>query len=81
MTADDAARLHLYRQKRGPLSHVLRMEAGLAMVCTTVLNAAGAKHKDGRPFQPSDFMPWAGERKEMSVDDLILEWARSNAGG
>lgn len=81
MTASDWERLIHYRNKRGPLNPMLRMEAGFALVASCVLNSAGMKKESGGGFAPADFMPWASDRKVMTVDDMILEWARSGADG
>jgi hypothetical protein len=59
MTAEDFARLRLYRAKRGPLNPILRADAGFALLAACTFNAQGAKKKDGSQFAPSDFMPWA----------------------
>ena len=78
MTVSDWELLALYRNKRGPLNPMLRMEAGFGMLSACVLNAAGAKKQDGSQFTAADFMPWAVDKKEVTLDDMILEWARTN---
>lgn len=64
MTANDFALLRLYRNKRGPLNPLLRMEAGHALIASSVYNAQGAKKRDGTHFSPSDFMPWVREDED-----------------
>ena len=72
MTAEDFGRLALYRNKRGPLNPTLRMDAGFALVASSVLNAAGVKKRDGQPFHQSDFMQWArDEEPEASIESVF----------
>ena len=58
MTAAGFAQLRLYRNRRGPLNPMLRAEAGHALIASTVLNAQGARKRDGTVFNPADFSPW-----------------------
>jgi hypothetical protein len=82
MTADDWQRLILYRSKRGPLNPTLRMEAGFALVASSVFNAAGATKQDRSHFSPSDFMPWASDDAPMedTVDNLTTLMAGKRNG-
>lgn len=77
MTAADFERLALYRNKRGPLNPMLRMESGFALVAACVLNAAGSKKQGGKPFVQADFMPWADDKE----DDLSVESVFKKLGG
>lgn len=72
MTAEDFGRLALYRNKRGPLNPMLRMDAGFALLASSIFNAAGVKRRDGQPFQQSDFMQWArDEEPEASIESVF----------
>ena len=72
MTADDYARLILYRQKRGPLNPLLRMDAGFALLASCVFNAAGAKKQNGQHFEQADFMRWTREEEpEASIENVF----------
>jgi hypothetical protein len=73
MTGDDFSRLILYRNKRGPLNPMLRMESGFALVTSAVYNAAGAKKQDRTPFSPSDFMPWAKEPEPEASAEVVFQ--------
>lgn len=84
MSRDDWFRLILYRNKKGPLNPSLRMEAGFALVASSVLNAAGMKKVSGQSFEQADFMfkPTHDEAEEaVSVDEafaMFTSLARSS---
>jgi hypothetical protein len=72
MTSSDFALMRLYRNKRGPLNPLLRMEAGHALIASCVYNANGTKKRDGSQFSPSDFMPWAKDEEECASPEQVM---------
>lgn len=68
MTADDLHRLALYRQKRGPLSAVLRNDAMLAQIAQLICVAGHIKNKHGGDMKPTDFAPFLSQEPENPED-------------
>lgn len=68
-----------YRQLRGPLNPMLRMEAAIATLAELVCAAAGIKDRSGAPLTARDFMPWADARAPM--DDTVDNLAKLMQGG
>lgn len=49
------------------------MDAGFAMLASSIFNAQGIKRNDGRPFEPADFLlRWGkGEQEEMTAEQAF----------
>lgn len=56
-----------YRNKRGPLSPTLRIEASLARISAQINNACGGHLK------PADFMPWASDEDDEATPENALK--------
>lgn len=70
MTSDDATRLAMYREKRGPLNPMLRADMNAASIASAVFNAAGAKKQGGGEITPSDFMRWTDD-EELTPESVM----------
>lgn len=56
-----------YRNLRGSLSTVRRIEQTIGQLCAVVANSSGGKEGGGK-FEPMDFMPHEAHAKEQQAE-------------
>jgi hypothetical protein len=62
---EEALKWSAYREKRGTLNLGLRLEAGFALIATTINRALGGK------AEMQDFMPHFDQHQEASLEDVM----------
>lgn len=60
-----------YRKKRGPLNPLLRQESGFALLAGLLCAAHGIKGSGGQILTHKDFMPYAHDEPEATVEDFM----------
>ena len=71
MSYDEAVAWAAYRRTRGPLNPMMRADANAALIAASVFNAAGATKQGGGQFKPADFMQWADEQADMTIEGAM----------